>query len=79
MEDNDDVVTKVATRVCEKVYKIRSYLTMEGEGMTVQLEAKNFPLTICTKLALVTIIELIKYLHINMVDDKCYYIYMIYQ
>ena len=75
MEDNDDVVTKVATRVCEKVYEIRSYLKMEGEGMAVKLEAKNFALTICKTLALVTIIiELIKYLDANMVDDKCYHI-----
>ena len=49
------------------------YLKMEGEGMAAQL-AKNFSLTISSKLALVTIIELIKYLNANMVDDKYYYI-----
>ena len=42
--------------------------------MAVKLEAKNFALNICKTLALVTIIELIKYLDANMVDDKCYHI-----
>ena len=53
LEDNGDVITKVATQVRENVYRIRTYLQVQDKG--ARLEATKKALTICKALSLVDI------------------------